>query len=1137
MEEPKTNPEKDVGILGGLFQTVVNDLRGSSPVWEDFTYKSMKLHSSLKTTVVTIGAFLEAFQKVADMATNSKGATREIGSALTRLCMRHRSIESHLKVLTSSILDNLVAPLQEKLEDWKKVVAQLDKDHSKEYKKAKQDIKKAASDTMRLQKKVRKGTSHGKSDMHHKLESAMLEVNSKYHQLEETEKNSVRAALIEERSRFCLFITCLKPFVDNELKLLTEISHIGEIMESLCLQASDPSVLPPSSEQVILDLKGVDGATWSLNQVGAHGLSLEMYTTDDSSSPSSLGSRKSSMCSINSINSSSSGSSHSPSHTMHKRTASQPPPGAIRLTSVSSQDSGFTSQDTLFLCPMTPQSLNLYQASGGLDPEGDGDCDSTPTTPSDNTPSASSTWNNWPNLPGAPKIDPARPHTISSTYEKGHSRPPLKLDMFEPPQEDMEVSSKPSRSTSQKIAGHKRPSATISKLQPVLPPHCPKPKGVAVAPPMLPPVAQPIYANMSELGDAQSELSPDDGEPTTPTTSQTQGENFIKVSSQTQRLLDLEQAMEQMDMCTAGLNVDIDPTADAKEEITPRSSVDHDDGDIEPDVSAADPFLEVHRPKIQQNTSLELAKAIRELEASTAALTSAYDNDSYSTTEAGPPEAAAYDTESYTSKTSLHCSSGYGTMDSTPATSEDTIPSADVTFVEDTFEPEKYMTMPRTGDFNAAYRIAVTGGQPQRPASTAGIPNSSQTRTILNPQKPPPPIRRTSSVAGTAPAHVQKMRAPLLKQISTDNSSRAAENDGTYAELQLVQQTIHKTAHHSPENPDHVQFHSGLDGVNPYMQPRGQASTASVIQSLNAKFASHNPPSDGQDGVDGIYKPPPPAVKQKPNKSLPQGAVIPPAPSVGVPPPPSVTGVPLPPSATAWHQQQYSQGGAHEAVYSTARPLPPNQAPPQGGHYSNPGPSHGGLHNNQGPLQSGHLGHQQNQFHPNSGHYSNQGDPHRGHPSNQGHPQGHPSNQGHPHRGQPSNQGPLHAGHHPYPGHHQAGHHSNHQIHQYTSLNQQQIQRLQQQSHIHHLQQQQQQQRIPAGTLEEDFPLPPTVEELQEIERIYSRPPQHGGSMPVRAQHARHPTGQPLQLQAEGVQASLLLELKRRVSVDDESSS
>ena len=55
--------------------------------------------------------------------------------------------------------------------------------------------------------------SPGKTEMQHKLDASMLEVNSKYHQLEETEKNSLRSALIEERSRFCLFITCLKPFV------------------------------------------------------------------------------------------------------------------------------------------------------------------------------------------------------------------------------------------------------------------------------------------------------------------------------------------------------------------------------------------------------------------------------------------------------------------------------------------------------------------------------------------------------------------------------------------------------------------------------------------------------------------------------------------------------------------------------------------------------------------------------------------------------------------------------------------------------------------------------------------------------------------------------------------------------------
>lgn len=35
--------------------------------------------------------------------------------------------------------------------------------------------------------------------------------------------------------------------------------------------------------------------------------------------------------------------------------------GTARLTSVSSQDSGFTSQDTLFLRPATPTSLKIRQ--------------------------------------------------------------------------------------------------------------------------------------------------------------------------------------------------------------------------------------------------------------------------------------------------------------------------------------------------------------------------------------------------------------------------------------------------------------------------------------------------------------------------------------------------------------------------------------------------------------------------------------------------------------------------------------------------------------------------------------------------------------------------------------------------------
>ena len=50
---------------------------------------------------------------------------------------------------------------------------------------------------------------------------------------------------------------------DEEVGLLTEVTHLQEIMESLCLQSADPASLPPASEQVIMDLKGADSSTFN----------------------------------------------------------------------------------------------------------------------------------------------------------------------------------------------------------------------------------------------------------------------------------------------------------------------------------------------------------------------------------------------------------------------------------------------------------------------------------------------------------------------------------------------------------------------------------------------------------------------------------------------------------------------------------------------------------------------------------------------------------------------------------------------------------------------------------------------------------------------------------------------------------
>uniref|UniRef100_A0A8C2I8G4 MTSS I-BAR domain containing 2b n=1 Tax=Cyprinus carpio TaxID=7962 RepID=A0A8C2I8G4_CYPCA len=263
--------EKECGALGGLFQAIVNDMKCSYPVWEDFSAKATKL-----TTVLSAVAFLDAFQKVADMATNTRGATRDIGSALTRMCMRHRSIEAKLRHFTNALMESLITPLQDRIEDWKKTANQLDKDHAKEYKRSRHEIKKKSSDTMKLQKKARKG----RGDLQPQLDSAMQDVNDMYLLMEETEKQAVRRALVEERGRFCTFISFLQPVVNGEIAMLGEITHLQAIIDDLTVLTSDPHKLPPASEQVIKDLKGSD-YSWS-------------YQTPPSS-PSSSGSRKSSM--------------------------------------------------------------------------------------------------------------------------------------------------------------------------------------------------------------------------------------------------------------------------------------------------------------------------------------------------------------------------------------------------------------------------------------------------------------------------------------------------------------------------------------------------------------------------------------------------------------------------------------------------------------------------------------------------------------------------------------------------------------------------------------------------------------------------------------------------------------------------
>lgn len=88
-----------------------------------------------------------------------------------------------------------------------------------DYKRARTELKKRSTDTLRLQKKMRKGAG---GDVQKRFECGLQDVTERRQLLEETEKHAVRAALIEERGRFCTFVGLLKPVVVSKRFITSE---------------------------------------------------------------------------------------------------------------------------------------------------------------------------------------------------------------------------------------------------------------------------------------------------------------------------------------------------------------------------------------------------------------------------------------------------------------------------------------------------------------------------------------------------------------------------------------------------------------------------------------------------------------------------------------------------------------------------------------------------------------------------------------------------------------------------------------------------------------------------------------------------------------------------------------------------
>ena len=68
------------------------------------------------------------------------------------------------------------------------------------------------------------------------------------------EAGNEQRVLVEERSRYCTFVACLKPVLGEEVSLVSELQQLEEVCAKLDKHTEDPFKLPEASEQVSWDL-------------------------------------------------------------------------------------------------------------------------------------------------------------------------------------------------------------------------------------------------------------------------------------------------------------------------------------------------------------------------------------------------------------------------------------------------------------------------------------------------------------------------------------------------------------------------------------------------------------------------------------------------------------------------------------------------------------------------------------------------------------------------------------------------------------------------------------------------------------------------------------------------------------------
>lgn len=222
----------DEKIITEIFTHVKHDMKAGNVLWEDLIGTGFRYVSAIRAAISAHSAFLDALNKVALFANQSKGGCDDLGTLLCRLVDQEKNIDMMKASSVTHLNDGVLAPLEERVSEWRKMAqndAQLGTP-KRSMSESMKNLRKGASSenlfnraAMTLSRRSRRGSSSrdGKNrEPQNGVESPIY-----------VSKENLTDILVENRARITTFVRSLQPYyaanIEHGQKTAQLTSEIG----------------------------------------------------------------------------------------------------------------------------------------------------------------------------------------------------------------------------------------------------------------------------------------------------------------------------------------------------------------------------------------------------------------------------------------------------------------------------------------------------------------------------------------------------------------------------------------------------------------------------------------------------------------------------------------------------------------------------------------------------------------------------------------------------------------------------------------------------------------------------------------------------------------------------------------------